>query len=274
MLTIRNLSKTYPGGEQALTDVSVEIRGNEIVAIIGSSGAGKSTLIECVNRLTEPTGGEVVLDGTELTGLSKRELRQARRDIAMIFQEYNLVERLTVMENVLSGRIGYLSTWNAFRRKFPKRDIELARETLERVGLGGHERDRADELSGGQRQRVGIARAVCQRPKIMLADEPTSSLDPETSHAVMRLLTGIARDEDIPILINIHEVDLALEYADRIVGLAHGAVVFDGPPEELDEGARDRIYRDGATHEPDPAAQSTEETQPTIETRDIQRGFE
>lgn len=280
MLTVQELSKTYPGGEDALWDVSFEVTDDDLVAIIGPSGAGKSTLIECINRLTEPTQGAVHLDGTEVTGLSNRELRSTRRDIAMIFQEYNLVERLTVMENVLSGRLGYLSTWKAFRRKFPKEDIEFASETLERVGLGGHERDRADELSGGQRQRVGIARAVLQRPKIMLADEPTSSLDPETSHAVMRLLTEISHNERIPVLINIHEVDLAVEYADRIIGLTDGKFVFDGPPETLDESAKNRIYRDGTP--PDTGADADRSSQPTaerddgsaIEKRKIQRGFE
>lgn len=278
MLTLQDVSKTYPGGEEALRNVSLEVEGNEIVAIIGPSGAGKSTLIECINRLTEPTGGEILLDETEITGLSKRELRRARRDIAMIFQEYNLVERLTVMENVLSGRIGYLSTWKAFRRKFPKADIEFAQETLDRVGLGGHERDRADEHSGGQRQRVGIARAVLQRPKIMLADEPTSSLDPETSRAVMQLLTEIAIEEEIPVLINIHEVELALQYADRIVGLADGEVVFDGPPSALDESAKDRIYRDGERQD----SMSNGSSEPSkdsgsgqiVGNRKIQRGFE
>lgn len=149
MLIVQNVSKTYPGGKKALNGVSFDVTGDEVVAIIGPSGAGKSTLIECINRLTEPTGGEIRLDDIELTSLSDRQLRHIRRDIAMIFQEYNLVERLTVMENVLSGRLGYLSTWNAFRRKFPVKDIEYAHETLDRVGLGSHERDRADELSGG-----------------------------------------------------------------------------------------------------------------------------
>jgi phosphonate transport system ATP-binding protein len=279
MLRVSELSKTYPGGEEALRDVTFDVAGNEVVAIIGPSGAGKSTLIECTNRLTEPTEGEIHLDNVEVTGLSNRQLRRVRRDIAMIFQEYNLVERLTVMENVLSGRLGYLSTWKAFRRKFPKADIEFARETLERVGLGGHERDRADELSGGQRQRVGIARAVLQRPKIMLADEPTSSLDPETSRAVMELLTEIALEEDIPVFINIHEVDLAVEYADRIVGLADGQVVFDGTPSALDDEAKDRIYRNGeppaadATAGQKPASTANAEDEPVIEKPEIQRGF-
>ncbi|GGJ16518.1 phosphonates import ATP-binding protein PhnC [Halobellus salinus] len=221
----------------------MDVTGNETVSMIGPSGAGKSTFIRCVNRLTEPTGGSVELDGLEITGLSGGELRDARRDMGMIFQEYNLIERLTVMENVLSGRLGYVSTWDAFRRKFAGDDIARAYEVLDRVGLKGHEDNRADELSGGQRQRVGIARAILQRPKILLVDEPTSSLDPETSRAVMDLLTEIAAEDDIPVLINIHEVDLAVEYADRVVGLRDGQKVFEGDPPDLDETAKGQIYR-------------------------------
>jgi phosphonate transport system ATP-binding protein len=245
MLKIRNLEKTYETGDKALRDVDIEISGDEMVAIIGPSGAGKSTLVKCINRLTEPTAGSVHLDGTDLTELKKDELRAARRDIGMVHQEYNLVERLTVMENVLSGRLGYLNFWNALRRNFPDDDIAFAYETLERVGISGHEDDRADELSGGQRQRVGIARAVLQRPKILLADEPTSSLDPETSHTVLQLLSEISATENIPVLINIHEVPLAETYADRIVGLSKGQKVFEGTPTELDENAKDIIYREG-----------------------------
>jgi phosphonate transport system ATP-binding protein len=163
----------------------------------------------------------------------------------MIFQEYNLVERLTVMENVLTGRLGYVSAWRAFRRSFPPEDIERAYEILERVGLDDMENKRVDELSGGQRQRVGIARAVVQQPKILLVDEPTSSLDPETSNTVMRLLTEIAAEREIPVLINIHEVDLAVEHADRIVGLHDGEVVFEGKADELGDDALDRVYRGG-----------------------------
>ena len=243
MLDVTDLEKVYETGDHALKGVSLEVSGRQVVAIIGPSGAGKSTFIRCINRLTEPTKGTVVLDGTELTSLGTDELRAARRDVGMIFQEYALVERLTVMENVLSGRLGYVGTWSAFRRNFSGDDIEHARRTLERVGLGGFENKRADELSGGQRQRVGIARAVIQRPKIMLVDEPTSSLDPETSRTVMELLTEIAADEDIPILINIHEVDLAERYADRIVGLRDGQKVFEGGPDELDRSTKGLIYR-------------------------------
>jgi phosphonate transport system ATP-binding protein len=243
MLSLTDIEKTYDTGDEALRGVSMEVVGKEVVAIIGPSGAGKSTLIRCINRLTEPSSGGISLDGTKITSLSKRELKKERRNMGMIFQEYGLIERLTVMENVLSGRLGYLSSWNAFRRNFPEEDVRHARATLDRVGLDGMEDKRADELSGGQRQRVGIARAVVQRPKILLVDEPTSSLDPESSRAVMELLTEIAREEEIPVLINIHEVDLAVEHADRINGLASGEFVFEGTPEELDERAMDTIYR-------------------------------
>ncbi len=243
MLTTENLGKVYPTGDKALKDVSVEISGQEVVAMIGPSGAGKSTFVRCINRLTEPTSGRIVLDDTELTSLGKDELRAARRDIGMVFQEYNLVERLTVMENVLSGRLGYVSNWAAFRRKFPPEDVQRAYDLLELVGLDDMENKRVDELSGGQRQRVGIARAVIQEPKIILADEPTSSLDPETSNDVMRLLTDIAIDRNIPVLINIHEVHLAEQYSDRILGLHDGKLVFDGPTEELTGDVKNVIYK-------------------------------
>jgi len=243
MLETENLGKTYPTGDEALCDVSVTIDGREVVAMIGPSGAGKSTFVRCINRLVEPTTGRVLLDDSELTGLDDDELRNARRDIGMVFQEYNLVERLTVMENVLSGRLGYVSNWAALRRNFPPEDVERAYELLDLVGLDGMEDKRVDELSGGQRQRVGIARAVVQEPKIVLADEPTSSLDPETSRDVMELLTDIAVDRDVPVLINIHEVDLAEKYADRILGLHDGELVFDGPAADLTSESKGVIYR-------------------------------
>ncbi|AUG49332.1 phosphonate ABC transporter ATP-binding protein [Haloarcula taiwanensis] len=269
MLTVDNLEKTYDSGDKALKGVSFEVSGNEIVAIIGPSGAGKSTLVRSINRLTEPTGGHVSLDDTEVTGLDKSALRDVRRDMGMIFQEFNLVERLTVMENILSGRLGYLSTWNAFRRNFPPEDIRRAREILSRVNLEGVENNRADELSGGQRQRVGIARAVIQRPKILLADEPTSALDPDTSREVMSLLTDIAHEDDIPIIINIHEVDLAVDYADRIIGLSDGEIVFNGPPDDLDQAARDEIYRGGESiaDREEPSASSSTDSDDVIAER-------
>ena len=243
MLEVTDLQKTYPTGDEALRGVTVSVEGSETVAMIGPSGAGKSTFIRCVNRLTEPSAGEIRLDGSDITSLDDDALRSARRDIGMIFQEYNLVERLTVMENVLTGRLGYVSAWQAFRRSFPNEDVERAYEILDRVGLGGMENKRVDELSGGQRQRVGIARAVIQEPKILLVDEPTSSLDPETSETVMQLLTDIAAERSVPVLINIHEVDLAMAHADRIVGLHDGELVFTGTPAELGERGLDRVYR-------------------------------
>ena len=243
MLETEKLGKTYPTGDEALSDVSVRIDGREVVAMIGPSGAGKSTFVRCVNRLVEPTTGSIRLDDTELTALDDDGLRNARRNIGMVFQEYNLVERLTVMENVLSGRLGYVSNWAALRRNFPPDDVERAYELLDLVGLNGMENKRVDELSGGQRQRVGIARAVVQEPKILLADEPTSNLDPETSRDVMELLTDIAEDRDVPVLINIHEVDLAEAYADRILGLHAGELVFDGPASDLTDESKGVIYR-------------------------------
>lgn len=246
MLEVRDLKKTYATGDEALRGVDVSVKGSETVAMIGPSGAGKSTFIQCINRLTEPTTGTIKLDQIELSSLESERLREARRDIGMIFQEYNLVERLTVMENVLSGRLGYVSAWEAFRRSFPPDDIQRAYEILAQVGLDNMEDKRVDELSGGQRQRVGIARAVIQEPKILLVDEPTSSLDPETSNTVMNLLTDIAAERSVPVLINIHEVDLAIEHADRIIGLHDGEIVFRGSPSELDEQSLDQVYR-GAT---------------------------
>lgn len=264
MLRVSDLVKVYPSGDRALDGVSMTVSEQQTVAVIGPSGAGKSTLIRCINRLVEPTEGTIHLGETEITSLSKRELRKARRDMGMVFQEYGLVERLTVMENVLSGRLGYTSTWAAFRRLFAGDDVEAAYSILERVGLAGYENNRADELSGGQRQRVGIARAIIQRPKILLVDEPTSSLDPETSDAVMELLVEVADEENIPVLINIHDVHLAEEYADRIVGITDGAVVFDGSPSELDDGHKDEIYRGDSTDGPTRSTDDPDDTVPEL----------
>ncbi len=241
-LAIRHLRKEYRAGVPVLHDVSLEIAGQGVTAIIGPSGTGKSTLIRCINRLVDPTAGEILFRGQDLAKLRGRPLREARRRIGMVFQEYNLVERLTVMENLLCGRLGYVSVWRAWLRRFPQPDIDRAFALLDAVGLGEFATRRADALSGGQRQRVGIARAVMQDPELVLADEPTSSLDPKTSVEIMELLAGLARDRGIPVLVNIHNVDLARRFAERIVGMSQGVVIFDGPPSELRESHLLRIY--------------------------------
>ena len=242
MLHINNLTKTYPDGLTALRECTLSVEESQVVAVIGPSGAGKSTFLRCINRLVEPTQGRILLNGTEITALKARRMRRMRRCMGMIFQEYNLVERLTVMENVLSGRLGFVSLYQALFRRFPQEDIESAFELLERVGLSGYENSRADALSGGQRQRVGIARALMQQPRILLVDEPTSSLDPKTARTIMSLISELTREHRIPALINIHDVGLATEFAQRIVGMCQGQIVFDGPPHTLDTPGLDRIF--------------------------------
>ena len=242
MLKINALTKTYATGTDALRNVTLTIDEPQVVAIIGPSGAGKSTLIRCINRLVEPTSGSVELNGENLTVLNGANLRRARRHVGMIFQEYNLVERLTVMENILSGRLGYVSFWQAFRRNFPKSDVSAAFRLLERVGLEGYGNTRADSLSGGQRQRVGIARALIQSPSLLLVDEPTASLDPKTARQVMRILVELAQEQQTPTLVNIHDVQLAKTFANRVIGMRAGEVVFDGSPDELSEQVLTDIY--------------------------------
>src|SRR5213594_96547 len=234
-LRIRNLRKEYRAGEPVLRDVSLAIEGHGLTAIIGPSGTGKSTLVRCINRLVEPTSGEIIFRGQDLVRLSGRELRMARRRMGMVFQEYNLVERLSVIENVLCGRLGYVPVWRAWLRRFPAQDIDRAFHLLDAVGLGELATQRADQLSGGQRQRVGIARALMQEPDLFLADEPTSSLDPKTSVEIMELIARRAGERDIPAIVNIHNVELARRFADRIVGMSKGEIVFDGPPRMLDD---------------------------------------
>ncbi len=242
MLEIEDLSKVYPTGTEALIKVSLTVDTPQVVTIIGPSGAGKSTLIRCINRLIEPTSGRVFLDGTNVTDLRRRELRKVRRRIGMIFQEFNLVERLTVMENLLSGRLGYVSFWRTYRRKFSTEDVAAAFRLLDRVGLSGYQNTRADALSGGQRQRVGISRALMQQPDLLLVDEPTASLDPKTSRQIMRLLVELAHERGTPALVNIHDVGLAQSFADRIIGLAEGKIVFDGTPRQVTAQVLTRIY--------------------------------
>ncbi|MFH5925441.1 phosphonate ABC transporter ATP-binding protein [Roseomonas xinghualingensis] len=245
-LDIRGLTKEYVAGKPVLRNLDLSIGAEGITAIIGPSGTGKSTLLRCINRLVEPTKGEIRLTGAEgsidVAKLRGRALRLARRRIGMVFQEYNLVERLSVMENVLCGRLGYVPLWRAWLRKYPEQDIARAFQLLDAVGLPEHATRRADALSGGQRQRVGIARALMQRPDLLLADEPTSSLDPRTSVEVLEMLTNLAGAEGVPVIINIHNVALAKRYAKRIVGMSGGAIVFDGKPEDLEDSHLSQIY--------------------------------
>jgi phosphonate transport system ATP-binding protein len=249
VLSLRRLSKEYERGKPVLSDISLDFPARGVVAIIGPSGTGKSTLIRCINRLVEPTAGEVWLGGRDLTRLRGAELRAARREIGMVFQEYNLVERLSVIENLLCGRLGYVPLWRVWTRRYPDADIARAFELLERVGLGEFATRRADALSGGQRQRVGIARAVMQSPRLLLADEPTSSLDPRTSVEIMSLMRDIAAERDIPVIINIHDVALAKRFATRIVGMSTGRVVYDGPPQDLRDSHLTEIYGRGQAGE-------------------------
>ena len=242
MLKLENLTKRYNTGDLALQGVSLTIPDGQVLALIGPSGAGKSTLIRCVNRLVEPTEGGAILNEGNLTKLSSRALRKARRKMGMIFQEYALVERLTVMENVLSGRLGYVGFWRSYLRKFPKQDVKEAFRLLDRVGLLEMADKRADELSGGQRQRVGICRALIQNPDLLLVDEPTASLDPKTSRQIMRLINELCEERGLTAIINIHDVLLAQMFSQRIVGLALGKVVYDGKPDGLTPEVLTQIY--------------------------------
>lgn len=242
MLELQGLSKRYATGDCALDNVDLKVPAGQVTALIGPSGAGKSTLIRCINRLVEPNDGVIRLNGEAITAISGKALRAARRRIGMIFQEYALVERLTVMENVLSGRLGYVGFWSSWLRRFPAEDVQRAYYLLDRVGLSGFENKRADALSGGQRQRVGIARALMQQPSLLLVDEPTASLDPKTSRQIMRLLVELCAEQELAAIVNIHDVALAQQFAHRIVGLRAGRIVFDGLGNQLDAPTLERIY--------------------------------
>jgi phosphonate transport system ATP-binding protein len=242
ILKIQGLEKSYTPGKPVLRGIDLEIGAQGITAIIGPSGTGKSTLLRCINRLVEPTAGAILMGEEDLAKLRGAALRQARRRIGMVFQEYNLVERLTVMENVLTGRLGYVPLWRAWLRKYPQADIDRAFALLDAVGLPEQATRRADALSGGQRQRVGIARALMQSPAMLLADEPTSSLDPKTAVEVMELMARLTGEAGVPVIVNIHNVDLARRFAIRIIGMTGGAVVFDGPPEALENHHLREIY--------------------------------
>jgi len=243
ILEVRHLDARYSkSGPQILNDVSFDVESDDFLAIIGPSGAGKSTLIRCINLLVPPTGGTILFNGTHVTSLTGKDLRMLRRDIGMIFQEFNLIDRMSVIDNVLSGRLGYVGNLRALFRSFPKKDIERALQLLNRVGLSEQVDKRADELSGGQRQRVGIARALMQEPKLLLLDEPTSALDPKISREVMGLIKTMAKEFGVPCLCNIHDVKLAMEFCNKIIGLQDGIKMFDGPTEQMDQSQLDKIY--------------------------------
>jgi phosphonate transport system ATP-binding protein len=242
MIQFQNVSKVYPNGTIGLSGINLTIHPGEFVVIVGLSGAGKSTLLRSMNRLNEITEGQILIDGKSLTLAKGAELRRMRRDIGMIFQSFNLVKRVSVLRNVLSGRVGYHSTWKTILGLFPKHDVELSLKALERVNIREKAYARADELSGGQQQRVSIARALAQEAKIILADEPVASLDPLTTRQVMDDLKRINQELGITTVVNLHFIDLAREYATRIIGLRAGKVVFDGSVAEATDEQFSEIY--------------------------------
>ena len=242
MIEFQGVEVTYPNGLKALKGISLDVPKGQFVVIVGLSGAGKSTLIRTINNLVIPSAGEVLVGGNSVTRARGRELRRLRTGIGMIFQTFNLVKRSSVLRNVLSGRLGSANPLLSTAGIFSRSDVELAHDCLRRVGIPEKAYARADALSGGQQQRVGIARALAQRPSVMLADEPVASLDPPTSHAVMGDLRRIAGEDGITTLVNLHFIDLARDYADRIVGMRDGLVVFDGTPNEASDAAFEEIY--------------------------------
>jgi phosphonate transport system ATP-binding protein len=242
MLEIKNLTKIYEGGTQALQDVSFSVKPGEFLAIIGLSGSGKSTLLRCINRLIEPTDGQIIWNGVDITAASQDELLRIRRKIGMIFQHFNLVSRSKVITNVLAGRLGYVNPALSLVNRFPKSDYELAFQKLERVGIANQAYKRADELSGGQQQRVGIARAMMQDPEIILADEPVASLDPVLAHSIMQYLDTINKEDGAMVLCSLHFLDLVHRYADRAVALNEGKLMFDGHPKDIDDEKFKEIY--------------------------------
>ncbi len=252
MILFDRVSKVYPNGTVGLRDVDLTIRDGEFVAIIGRSGAGKSTLLRAVNRMHSITGGKLTVEGVDVSALRGKELRRFRRGIGMVFQSFNLVTRTTVIRNVLSARVPDLPFWRVVLGAFRREDKLAALEALDKVGILDKAYIRADQLSGGQQQRVALARTLAQDPKIILADEPVAALDPVTARQVMEDFVRINREMGISILLNIHHVELALEYASRVIGIRAGEIVYDGPASQVDQAVLDEIYRENASGEGQP----------------------
>jgi phosphonate transport system ATP-binding protein len=242
MLRVEHLSKTYPNGTQALKDVSFEVADGEFLAVIGLSGSGKSTLLRCINRLVEPTSGKIYWNGLDVTAATCADIRKVRRQIGMVFQQFNLVKRSSVYTNVLTGRLGYVSTLPSLAHVFSAEDRALAMSSLEQVGLADKAHVRADSLSGGQQQRVGIARALMQDPKLILADEPVASLDPVLAHSILKYLEQLNKERRITVLCSLHFLDLVHRYATRAIALKDGELVFEGLPQQIDDDQFKAIY--------------------------------
>ncbi len=242
MLRVEHLTKVYPNGTRALKDVSFQVEDGEFMAVIGLSGSGKSTLLRCINRLIEPTAGKVIWDDIDITAVPASQMRQVRRQIGMIFQQFNLVKRSSVMTNVLSGRLGYVSPYQSLFNYFSPADHQRALDNLEQLGLADKAHVRADSLSGGQQQRVGIARALMQEPKLILADEPVASLDPVLAHSILKYIEQMNKERNITVLCSLHFLDLVHRYATRAIALKDGELVFQGLPKEIDDAQFKAIY--------------------------------
>ena len=242
MLRVEHLTKVYPNGTRALKDVSFQVEDGEFMAVIGLSGSGKSTLLRCINRMIEPTAGKVIWDDIDITAVPASQMRQVRRQIGMIFQQFNLVKRSSVMTNVLSGRLGYVSPYQSLFNYFSPADHQRALDNLEQLGLADKAHVRADSLSGGQQQRVGIARALMQEPKLILADEPVASLDPVLAHSILKYLEQMNKERQITVVCSLHFLDLVHRYATRAIALKDGQLVFQGLPKEIDDAQFKAIY--------------------------------
>ena len=233
MLEIKNLTKIYDDGTVALKNVSFNVEDGDFLVVIGLSGSGKSTLLRCINRLINPTEGQIIWNGVDLTKLEGEELRKARRKIGMVFQHFNLVRRSSVYQNIISGRLGYSKTFNSLIGQFPKEDTEKARSVVERLGITDQVHKRADELSGGQQQRVGIARALMQEPELILADEPVASLDPVLAHSILGIIEKLNQEDELTVICSLHYLDLVQRYATRVIGLKEGEIVYRGTKDDI-----------------------------------------